>query len=176
LRNDDLKALIQVSSEYKAIEDFLVDFVALEAPEKSVVGMARKELDERPVVLSTIHSAKGLEWEAVFVISLMEGCLPVSYSMEDTESIKEERRLLYVAVTRAKSKLFLSMHNQGQNGGIFSFNRLSRFVNEKKVLAKLSVDYNKFDNVLEVSYKFRNTDVNEDEGVVLKRLYDYFDY
>jgi len=176
LRNDDLKALIQVSSEYNAIEDFLVDFVALEAPEKSVVAMARKELDERPVVLSTIHSAKGLEWEVVFIISLMEGCLPVSYSMEDAESIEEERRLLYVAVTRAKSKLFLSMHNQGQNGGIFSFNRLSRFVNERKVLDKLSVDYNKFDNDLEVSYKFRNTDVNEDDTVVLRKLYDYFDY
>ncbi|MDD5618738.1 MAG: 3'-5' exonuclease, partial [Candidatus Omnitrophica bacterium] len=106
------------------------------------------------------------------------GCLPVSYSMEDNESIEEERRLLYVAVTRAKSNLFLSMHNQGQNGGIFSFNRLSRFVNEKKVLDRLSVDYNKFENSdSDISFSaLRNVDVNEDDGMVLRKLYDYFDY
>jgi len=178
LRNDDLKALIQVSSEYRNIEEFLVDFVALEAPERSVVSVSRKKTDEKPVVLSTIHSAKGLEWKVVFVISLMEGCLPVSYSMEDAESIEEERRLFYVAVTRAKSKLFLSMHNQGQNGGIFSFNRLSRFVNEKKVLDRLSVDYSRLDSFdSNDNYSaLRNIDVNEDESLVLKKLYDYFDY
>jgi DNA helicase-2/ATP-dependent DNA helicase PcrA len=178
LRNDDLKALVQVSSEYKTVEDFLADFVALEAPERSTVSITQKKPDERPVVLSTIHSAKGLEWEVVFIISLMEGCLPVSYSMEDIETIEEERRLLYVAVTRAKSKLFLSMHNQGQNGGIFSFNRLSRFINEKNVLDKLSIDYNKFNdlNSEESFATLKNIDVNEDEAVVLKRLYDHFNY
>lgn len=178
LRNDDLKALVQVSSEYRTTEEFLVDFVALEAPERSAVSISQKKIDEKPVVLSTIHSAKGLEWGSVFVISLMEGCLPVSYSMEDAESIEEERRLFYVAVTRAKSKLFLSMHNQGQNGGIFSFNRLSRFVNEKKVLDRLSVDYNRFEGVdSDENYStLRNIDVNEDESMVLKRLYDHFDY
>ena len=83
--------------------------MALEPPERSIVSMRQKNLDEPPVVLTTIHSAKGLEWDTVFVISLIDGCLPVSYSLEDPESIEEERRLLYVAVTRAKTKLFLSM-------------------------------------------------------------------
>ncbi|MDD5005851.1 MAG: ATP-dependent helicase [Candidatus Omnitrophica bacterium] len=176
VRNDDLRALIQISSEYKTREEFLVDFVALEAPEKSLVGISRKNMDEQPVVLSTIHSAKGLEWEAVFIISLMEGNLPVSYSMEDPESIEEERRLLYVAVTRAKSKLFLSMHNQGQDGGIFSFNRLSRFINEKKVLNRLLIDYNKFEKLEDGYDDFKEIDVNEDEAKVLRKLYDYFEY
>jgi len=174
-RNDDLKALIQISSEYKTLEEFLVDFVALESPERSILGMDKRSTDERPVVLSTIHSAKGLEWEAVFIISLIEGNIPSSYSMDDQEAIEEERRLLYVAVTRAKSKLFLSMHNQGQNGGIFSFNRLSRFINEKNVLSKLHVDYNKFQKD-EGSHFIDNIDVNCDESVALRKIYDYFDY
>lgn len=176
LRNDDLKALIQISSEYEIIEEFLLDFVALESPERSMVNMSQKRSDERPVVLSTIHSAKGLEWEVVFIISLMEGCLPVSYSMEDPEGIEEERRLLYVAVTRAKSKLFLSMHNQGQNGGIFSFNRLSRFINEKRVLDKLHIDYNKFKNLEDAYDEIGDISIREDESTALRRLYDYFEY
>ncbi|NQU19024.1 ATP-dependent helicase [bacterium] len=176
LRSDDLRSLIQISSEYRTVEEFLVDFVALEAPERSMVDMFQKKSDERPIVLSTIHSAKGLEWEAVFIISLMEGCLPVSYSLEDEESIEEERRLLYVAVTRAKSRLFLSMHNQGQNGGIFSFNRLSRFINEKKVLDKLHIDYKKFEKQKDDYDLVESVDVNQDDSATLRRLYDYFDY
>ena len=176
LRNEDLRALIQISSEYNTIEEFLVDFVALESPERSMVSMAQRNVDEQPVVLSTIHSAKGLEWEAVFIISLIDGSLPVSYSLEDEESIEEERRLLYVAVTRAKSKLFLSMHNQGQEGGIFSFNRLSRFINEKKVLDKLYIDYKKFENLEDNYGPVENIDVNLEESTTLRKIYDYFDY
>ncbi|MFC1645883.1 ATP-dependent helicase [Candidatus Omnitrophota bacterium] len=176
LRSEDLRALIQISSEYNTTEEFLVDFVALESPERSIVSMTQKNIDEHPVVLSTIHSAKGLEWEAVFIISLIDGSLPVSYSLEDEESIEEERRLLYVAATRAKSKLFLSMHNQGQEGGIFSFNRLSRFVNEKKVLDKLYIDYKKFENLEDSQVPVEDIDVNLDESSALQRIYDYFDY
>jgi len=176
LRNEDLRALIQVSSEYNSIEDFLVDFVALEAPERSVVSQTKKKNDEQPLVLSTIHSAKGLEWEAVFIISLMDGHLPSSYSVEDAESLEEERRLLYVAVTRTKSKLFLSMHNQGYEGGIFSFNRLSRFLNDQKVLSKLAIDYNKYERLDDVDAAIPAVDVNEDSSTALRKLYDYFDY
>ncbi|MBL7132375.1 MAG: ATP-dependent helicase [Candidatus Omnitrophica bacterium] len=176
LRSEDLRALIQISSEYSTVEEFLVDFVALEPPERSVVNMTQRRIDESPIVLSTIHSAKGLEWGAVFIISLIDGSLPVSYSLEDQESLEEERRLLYVAVTRAKSKLFLSMHNQGQNGGIFSFNRLSRFINEKKVLDKLHIDYNKFEKLEDECDLVESVDVNEDDSTALRRLYDYFEY
>lgn len=176
LRSEDLRALIQISSEYNSIEEFLVDFVALESPERSIVSSAQKKSDERPVVLSTIHSAKGLEWEAVFIISLIDGSLPVSYALEDEESLEEEKRLLYVAVTRAKSKLFLSMHNQGQEGGIFSFNRLSRFINEKQVLDKLYIDYKKFENLYEDHDPIQEIDINQAESTTLRRIYDYFEY
>jgi len=176
IRSEDLRALIQTSSEYDSLEKFLVDFVALESPERSMVTNSQKKLDERPVVLSTVHSAKGLEWEAVFIISLIDGSLPVSYSLEDQESLGEERRLLYVAVTRAKTKLFLSMHNQGYEGGIFSFNRLSRFVNEKKVLDKLYIDYKKFESSENGYGAFNEVDVNQDDSLALKKIYDHFDY
>jgi DNA helicase-2/ATP-dependent DNA helicase PcrA len=176
LRSEDLKALIQISSEYDDLQDFLVDFVALEPPERSRIEISKKNIDEPPLVLSTIHSAKGLEWDAVFIISLIDGCLPVSYAMEDEESIEEERRLLYVAITRAKTKLFLSMHNQGQEGGISSFNRLSRFLNERKVLNKIYVDYKKFENYNDSNDIIECIDVNEDPSSALKKIYNYFDY
>ena len=60
------------------------------------------------VVLSSIHSAKGLEWGHVFIPRLREGVLPISYAMNDSELLEEERRLFYVAITRAKDSLSLS--------------------------------------------------------------------
>jgi DNA helicase II / ATP-dependent DNA helicase PcrA len=62
-----------------------------------------------PLVLSTIHQAKGLEWKAVFLIGLCEGQFPHAKSLADEDALEEERRLFYVAVTRAKEELFL-MH------------------------------------------------------------------
>jgi DNA helicase II / ATP-dependent DNA helicase PcrA len=67
----------------------------------------REENNKSAVVLSTIHQAKGLEWETVFVISLKEGSFPHSKSIED-DLLEEERRLFYVAVTRCKENLFLT--------------------------------------------------------------------
>ncbi len=144
-RQDDLKAFMEIASSYVSLEQFLVDFVTIEPPERSVVHIEADKEDERPVVLSTVHSAKGLEWDSVFVLALVDGSFPVSYALNDDESIEEERRLLYVAVTRARKKLFLSMHNEGRNGGINTFNRLSRFINEAKVLDKLETDYSWFE-------------------------------
>ena len=64
--------------------------------------------DEAPLVLSTIHSAKGLEFRAVFVIHALEGVLPSAYAVGSDEDLDEELRLLYVAVTRAADHLFIS--------------------------------------------------------------------
>ena len=73
---------------------------------------------------------KAWSGRAVFIIALVDGSIPVSYALDDEEAIEEERRLLYVAVTRAKKHLHLSMHNEGRNGGMNSLNRLSRFISE----------------------------------------------
>jgi DNA helicase-2/ATP-dependent DNA helicase PcrA len=148
VRQDDLKAFEEIAGTYISLEQFLVDFITLEPPERSKVSRGGKSAeggsacggkkDEHPVTLSTIHSAKGLEWEVVFIIALVDGGLPVSYALNDEESIEEERRLLYVAVTRAKKNLHLSMHNEGRNGGVSCFNRLSRFISEPRVMDKLT--------------------------------------
>ena len=63
--------------------------------------------DEDWLVLSTIHSAKGQEWKAVFVLNLVDGCIPSDMATDRPENIEEERRLLYVAMTRARDRLDL---------------------------------------------------------------------
>jgi DNA helicase-2/ATP-dependent DNA helicase PcrA len=136
-RKNDLEALKQISARYLSLNDFLADF-AIEPPE---LGVSRVETavnaDERPLTLSTIHSAKGLEWDCVFLIGLIDGVLPVSFSLNDDEEVEEEHRLFYVGVTRAKKHLFLSVHHEGNGFGLSQFNRISRFLDSPNVLAKL---------------------------------------
>ncbi len=88
---------------------------------------------ERPLILSTIHSAKGLEWRYVFLIGAIDGVLPSSYATHDDEELEEEHRMLYVAVTRAKERLFILAHHEGYNNRIHTFNRLSRFIDSDNV-------------------------------------------
>ncbi len=102
-RQKDLEQLQGIISEYGDLQSF-VDDTTLDPPESS--GSRRNEEANR-LVLSTIHSAKGLEWEAVFVIGLAEGRFPHAKA-EIGEQWEEERRLLYVAATRAKKHLYLS--------------------------------------------------------------------
>jgi DNA helicase-2/ATP-dependent DNA helicase PcrA len=80
------------------------------------------------VTLATLHSAKGLEWPSVYIVGLSEGTLPISYAT-DEQAIDEERRLLYVGVTRARDRLTLSWSHQGQGRGQ-SDRRPSRFLEE----------------------------------------------
>lgn len=141
VRQEDLKIFSEVAASYASLEELLIDFVALEPPERSVVGIEGHRKDEPPVVLSTIHSAKGLEWEAVFILAAIDGSIPVSYALDDAAATEEERRLLYVAVTRAKKHLHISMHNQGRQGGLSAFNRISRFLSDPRVMGKLTQDY-----------------------------------
>jgi len=137
LRINDLEALRQISARYDSLEQLLADF-AIESPERGVwkVEPAAKD-KEKPLTLSTIHSAKGLEWDSVFLIGMVDGVLPSSFALDDSEQIEEESRLLYVALTRAKNRLFLSMHHEGLRGGITQFNKISRFIDTPDVLAAL---------------------------------------
>ena len=137
LRLNDLDAMRQISERYGSLEELLEDF-AVEPPERGVWRVeAETKEEERPLVLSTIHSAKGLEWETVFVMGLVDGVLPVTFALDSEEEIEEERRLFYVAVTRAKSSLFFTLHHEGSRGGIAQFNKISRFVDVPNVRAKL---------------------------------------
>jgi len=137
LRLNDLETLRQIAMRYESLEQLLADF-AIEPPEKGV-WMVEPSVpeEEKPLTLSTIHSAKGLEWEVVFIIGLIDGVLPVSFALNDDDEIEEEHRLFYVGITRAKNNLFLSLYHEGIRGGINQFNKISRFVDVPNVLSKL---------------------------------------
>ncbi len=139
LRKNDLEAVGQLADRYESIRDFLVD-LAIEPPERGISDF-HDTIWERPLILSTIHSAKGLEWRYVFLIGAIDGVLPSSYATHDDEELEEEHRMLYVAVTRAKERLFILAHHEGYNNGIHTFNRLSRFIDSDNVRARLDLKY-----------------------------------
>jgi DNA helicase-2/ATP-dependent DNA helicase PcrA len=135
LRKNDLDAVVQIAERYPSIRTLLVD-LAIEPPERGIKDF-HDTIWERPLILSTIHSAKGLEWRNVFLIGAVEGVLPSSYTTHDDEGLEEEHRLLYVAITRARERLYVLAHHEARNNGIRTFNRLSRFIDAANVRACL---------------------------------------
>ena len=105
-RSGGLDQLEQIAAGYTARERFLNE-LTLDPPDASGAQAGRPELDEDYLILSTIHSAKGQEWDAVFVLNLVDGCIPSDMASGKPEQIDEERRLLYVAMTRAREHLHL---------------------------------------------------------------------
>jgi len=103
----DLEHLYTMAERYSKLDAFLAD-LALEPPDESVKDVEGLDRDDERVVLSTIHSAKGLEWQCVFVIWAVDGRFPSAYSFSTDNELEEERRLFYVSVTRAKQHLFLT--------------------------------------------------------------------
>jgi len=106
-RRKDLEHFATIAARYRDLGTLLAD-MALEPPTDSVAGVLAADPGEGLLTLSTIHSAKGLEWHAVFVIWAAEGKFPSEYSVHSDEELDEERRLLYVAATRAKAHLYLT--------------------------------------------------------------------
>ncbi len=108
-RLEDLKQLVNFAHSYKSLKEFLPDVTLREGFRgESFAGEETAQDIERPLILSTIHQAKGLEWKAVFIISLSEGQFPHARAMQDGDNLEEERRLFYVASTRAKNYLTLT--------------------------------------------------------------------
>src|SRR5213594_710414 len=106
-REKDLEHFVTIAGRYRSLASLLAD-MALEPPTDSVGDVLAADVEEGLLTLSTIHSAKGLEWNTVFVIWLVDGRFPSYQNLHDGDEIEEERRLLYVAVTRAKEHLYLS--------------------------------------------------------------------
>jgi DNA helicase-2/ATP-dependent DNA helicase PcrA len=104
----DLEQLLTIMERYHGAEEFLAD-MALEPPNTSLEGnrLIATSVPER-LTLSTIHSAKGLEWHTVFVMSVLDGRFPSLQASQNEAELEEELRLLYVAVTRAKENLYLT--------------------------------------------------------------------
>jgi len=106
-RVDDLKQLAVFAQQFATVDEFLTQMALLTNVEAEDDQAAASRDDEK-IRLSTIHQAKGLEFDVVFVIMLCDGLFPSARSLESTEGEEEERRLFYVAVTRAKNELYLS--------------------------------------------------------------------
>jgi DNA helicase-2/ATP-dependent DNA helicase PcrA len=105
-RIGDLDQLEQIAGTYPTRSSFLTE-LTLDPPEATSAAAVPPHLDEDYLVLSTIHSAKGQEWDAVFVLNVIDGCIPSDMAVGSREQIEEERRLLYVAMTRARDHLHL---------------------------------------------------------------------
>jgi DNA helicase-2/ATP-dependent DNA helicase PcrA len=127
-RREDLRTLAGYARQFSSLEEFLAQIALL----TNVDGAgARDDTDTDRVVLSSVHQAKGLEWRAVFVIWLTEGMFPGSRSLEKPDSLEEERRLFYVAITRGRDHLHLCYPLIRLNSGYGEpFQRRSRFLAE----------------------------------------------
>ena len=175
MRVNDLEALRQIAMRYDSMEDFLED-LAVEPPDRGVWGVEPEtKEEEKPLVLSTIHSAKGLEWDAVVIMGLMDGVLPVTFALDSEDEIEEEQRLFYVAVTRAKMRCFLTLHHEGVRGGISQFNKISRFVDAPNVRGKLELNDAAGPGMLGLTGKEAGEDVSlYDKKFLLERILNYY--
>lgn len=106
VRMADLVQLGQIATTYPTRERFLTE-LTLDPPQATSDEAGPPLLDEDYLILSTIHSAKGQEWKAVYLLNTVDGCIPSDLATGSTEEIEEERRLLYVAITRARDSLDL---------------------------------------------------------------------
>lgn len=131
-RIEDLEQLALFSLQYPSVEQFLSDVALSEGFRGEVRGNAKEDDESDYIVLSTIHQAKGLEWPVVFVIGLLEGQFPNARALAKGEDIEEERRLFYVAVTRAMDELYLTYPLSSFFGAQLgrNFSGPSRFINE----------------------------------------------
>ncbi|WP_159710556.1 ATP-dependent helicase [Geminicoccus flavidas] len=132
-RAADLAQLAQIAAGYPSRERFLTE-LTLHPPDAVSDQAGVPMLDEDYLVLSTIHSAKGQEWQAVFVLNVVDGCIPSDLGTGSPDEIEEERRLLYVAMTRARDELHLVVpqrfftHGQNARGDRHVHAGRSRFL------------------------------------------------
>jgi DNA helicase-2/ATP-dependent DNA helicase PcrA len=129
VRLEDVQQLAAFSRRFESVEEFLTQ-LALQTAVDSEEEQSGVQDDEE-VRLSTIHQAKGLEFDVVFIIMLCDGLFPSSRSIENLESEEEERRLFYVAITRARDELHLSYPMfRAIGSGSETMQRPSRFLGE----------------------------------------------
>jgi DNA helicase-2/ATP-dependent DNA helicase PcrA len=132
-RAADIVQLEQIAAGYECRERFLTE-LTLDPPDATTGRSKTRKLDEDYTILSTIHSAKGQEWRIVRILNVVDGCIPSDIASGSSEEIEEERRLLYVAMTRAKDQLDLIVpqrfysHQQARLGDRRVYACRSRFI------------------------------------------------
>jgi DNA helicase II / ATP-dependent DNA helicase PcrA len=128
--------LEQIAGGYPSRERFLTE-LTLDPPDATSDQAGVPLLDEDYLILSTIHSAKGQEWKSVYVLNVVDGCMPSDLGAGTSAELEEERRLLYVAMTRAKDDLHLVVpqrfltHGQHPKGDRHIYASRTRFIPEK---------------------------------------------
>ena len=133
LRQPDLLQLVQIASTYPSRERFLTE-LTLDPPDSTSDRAGDQLLDEDYLILSTIHSAKGQEWKSVYILNAVDGCLPSDLATGTSAEIEEERRLFYVAMTRAEDHLHVIVpqrffvHGQRSNGDRHMYASRTRFI------------------------------------------------
>jgi len=141
-RLDDLNQLSIFGTNFPTIRKFLENLsLNLSNLESKTVLMGSREEEEQPLILSTIHRAKGLEWRVVFIPMLCEDFFPSSRVKGDPEGFEEERRVFYVAITRTKDQLYLLSPSLVQGSRGYQTLRISPFISElnPKVYRKSSL-------------------------------------
>ncbi len=129
LRKEDLSQLAAFARQFKDVQEFLSQLALISNVDAEAAP--NQTADKEAVNLSSVHQAKGLEFHTVFVIWLTDGMFPSSRSLDTREALEEERRLFYVAVTRARDELYLSYPHMRLNAGYGDvFQRPSRFLKE----------------------------------------------
>ena len=129
LRREDLNQLAAFARQFKDVQEFLSQ-LALISNVDSEPALTQTD-DNEAVNLSSVHQAKGLEYHSVFVIWLTDGMFPSTRSLDTSDAIEEERRLFYVAITRARDELYLTYPHMRLNAGYGDmFQRPSRFLRE----------------------------------------------
>jgi DNA helicase-2/ATP-dependent DNA helicase PcrA len=135
-RRADLLQLEQIASGYPSRERFLTE-LTLDPPDATSDQAGVPLLDDDYLILSTIHSAKGQEWKSVYLLNVVDGCMPSDLGAGTSAEIEEERRLLYVAMTRAKDELHLVVpqrffvHGQPARGDRHLYAARTRFIPEE---------------------------------------------
>ena len=138
-RQEDLESLRVIAERYEEVEPFLSD-LAIDPPEV-IRGRGQDDSEDEWVTVSTVHSAKGLEWRVVFLLNLNTGRFPTFNTPEGTPAFEEERRLFYVAITRAKEWLYLLKPEElSGRGGAFEIGELSPLLREIDELDQLVVE------------------------------------
>jgi DNA helicase-2/ATP-dependent DNA helicase PcrA len=129
LRREDLNQLAAFSRQFKDLNEFLSQLALISNVDAEPAP--NQTADKEAVNLSSVHQAKGLEFHTVFIIWLTDGMFPSSRSLNTRDALEEERRLFYVAITRAKDELYLAYPHMRLSGGYGDvFQRPSRFLKE----------------------------------------------
>ncbi len=171
-RKRDLESLQVIAGRYDELETFLSD-LAIDPPD--FIRNEAGDQEDEWMTVSTVHSAKGLEWHTVFVLHLLNGRFPSWNALRNPDDLEEERRLLYVAVTRAKSNLYLMKPEEiSGRGGYFEIGELSPLIAEIKNFDRLAEEQS-----FALTEEWDDDEIDDgfgpgDDGEQLRRIQDYF--